>query len=156
MYFKHDYRSTLPVNLTTLSTTTRITAKNDRFISDYWIGKDTEISDNNVLRNTLRYSEENKEQKLLSRRIFEPELSDLRSSVLPHQSTCLVTKLQWLTKVLETYNSTSLTQMSVRACSNWIYFTFTHHICCITCSHIVKTVDRFITCLLFPFCELLL
>jgi len=155
MYLKHNYSSTVPVYLTTLSITNRTTAKNDRIISEYWLGKGTEVSDFNVLRYSLRYREEYKEQQLLPWRIFEPKPSDLRSSAKPHQSTCLVMKLQWLTTVLESYYSTSLTQMSVRACSNWIHFTFTHHMCCITCSHIVETVEKFITCLLCPSCVFL-
>jgi len=78
--------STLPVYLTTLSITTRTTAKNDRIISEYWIEKDTDISGFNVLRYSLSYRDEYKEQQLLSRRIFEPKPSDLKSSVKPHQS----------------------------------------------------------------------
>jgi len=61
MYFKHNYRSTLPVYLTALSITTRTTAQNNQIISEYWIGKGTEISDFNVLRYNLRYREEYKE-----------------------------------------------------------------------------------------------
>lgn len=156
MYFKHSYRSTLPVYLTMLSITPRTTAKNDRITSEYWLGKGTGISDFNVLRYSLRYTEECKEQHLLPWRIFEPKPSALRSSVKPHQLTCLVMKLQWITTVLESYYSTSLKQMSVRACSNWIHFTFTHHMCCIACSHTVETVEKLITCLLCPSCVIFL
>lgn len=156
MYFKDNHRSTLPVYLTVLSISTRTTAKNDRIISEYWLRKGTEISDFNVFRYSLRHREEYKEQQLLPWCIFGTKPSDLRSSVKPHQSTCLVMKLQWLTTIFESYYSTSLTQMSLRVCSNWIPFTFTHHMCCITCFHIVETVEKFITCLLCPSCVLFL